>query len=90
MFTDKTLRKELTQDMKDHLNDMWYEVNHFLFNFEVDLEPGDLTEKLYEMLTTEIIAAPPGGVAITVEDYFVSSVTRLAVIRANMYERLPV
>lgn len=90
MFNDKTVRQDLTQAMKDCLNEMWIEVNHFLFKFEVDLDPGDLTEKLYELLDTEIIAAPPGGVAITVKDYFVKSVTRSAVIRANIYERLPV
>lgn len=71
VFSDKTLRKDLTQAMTDHLNVMWNEVNHFLFEFEVGLEPGDLTEKLYEMLAIEIIAAPPGGLAITVKDYFV-------------------
>lgn len=71
MFTDKNLRGDLSQEMKDHVNVMWEEVRHFLFKFEVELEPGDLTDKLYEMLSTEIIAAPPGGRAITVKDYFV-------------------
>lgn len=47
MFNEKTLRKDLSQAMKDRLNEMWAEVNLFLHRFETELVPGDLLRELH-------------------------------------------
>lgn len=65
-------------------------MNDFLHRFENELIPGDLVDEVLALLATEIIAAPPGGVATTVRDYFVQTMSRGAMIRAAIYERLPV